>query len=65
MLVAGHDDKRGGQLFALDMLGSCIRVPYAVHGFGGLLSMGILDRYHNDSKLILHFVTTARKFGDS
>ncbi|CAH0694867.1 unnamed protein product [Spodoptera exigua] len=46
MLVAGYDTENGGQLYTMDFLASSLRVPFAVHGFGGLLCLGILDRYH-------------------
>ncbi|XP_022822118.1 proteasome subunit beta type-2-like [Spodoptera litura] len=46
MLVAGYDPENGGQLYTVDFLASSVRVPFGVHGFGGLLSLGILDRFH-------------------
>ncbi|KAJ8735229.1 hypothetical protein PYW07_006849 [Mythimna separata] len=46
MLVAGYDEKDGGQLYTVDFLACALRVPFGVHGFGGLLSLGILDKYH-------------------
>ncbi|XP_028042130.1 proteasome subunit beta type-2-like [Bombyx mandarina] len=43
MLLAGYDRNTGSALYALDFLASCVKVPYAVHGFGGIISLGILD----------------------
>ncbi|XP_075977062.1 proteasome subunit beta type-2-like [Anticarsia gemmatalis] len=49
MLVAGYDEDQGGQLYTLDFLASSLRVPFGVHGFGGLICMSILDRHHKPS----------------
>ncbi|KAI8437989.1 hypothetical protein MSG28_010647 [Choristoneura fumiferana] len=46
LLIGGYDEKEGGQLYYIDFLAACVKVPYATHGFGGLLSMSILDRFH-------------------
>ncbi|KAM3960848.1 LOW QUALITY PROTEIN: proteasome subunit beta type-2 [Aphomia sociella] len=45
LLIAGYDEK-GGQLYTMDFLASCVKVPFAAHGFGGTLSLSILDRYY-------------------
>ncbi|CAH0405577.1 unnamed protein product [Chilo suppressalis] len=46
MLVAGYDDQQGGQLYSLDFLAVCVKVPFASHGYGGLFSLSILDSYY-------------------
>ncbi|XP_047036192.1 proteasome subunit beta type-2-like [Helicoverpa zea] len=46
LLLAGYDEIEGGQLYSVDFLASSVRVPFGVHGFGGLLSLGIIDRNH-------------------
>ncbi|CAH2102992.1 unnamed protein product [Euphydryas editha] len=46
MLIAGYDDDHGSQLYTMDFLASCVKVPYAAHGLGGLLSISILDYYY-------------------
>jgi len=45
MLVAGVDDS-GPCLFFLDYLASLIKVPFAVHGYGGMFTLSIMDRYY-------------------
>lgn len=46
LLMAGYDDITGPELYFIDYLASCIKVPYAAHGYGGFFSISILDRYH-------------------
>ncbi|XP_011692029.1 PREDICTED: proteasome subunit beta type-2-like [Wasmannia auropunctata] len=46
MLLAGYDDDSGPELYFIDYLASCVKVPYATHGYGGMFSMSVLDRYH-------------------
>ncbi|KPJ00320.1 PREDICTED: proteasome subunit beta type-2-like [Papilio xuthus] len=46
IVVAGYDDQDGCQLYTMDFLAACLRVPYAAHGLGGYLSWGILDHYY-------------------
>lgn len=45
MLIAGVDDQ-GPSLFFMDYLASLIKVPFAVHGYGGMFTLSILDRYY-------------------
>ncbi|XP_038207808.1 proteasome subunit beta type-2-like [Zerene cesonia] len=46
LLIAGYDDKEGGQLYSMDFLASCVKLPFAAHGFGGLISISILNQYY-------------------
>ncbi|XP_053619261.1 proteasome subunit beta type-2-like isoform X2 [Plodia interpunctella] len=46
MLIAGYDPGVGGQLYTMDFLAASVKVPFASHGFGGILCMGLLDRYY-------------------
>ncbi|XP_031769074.2 proteasome subunit beta type-2-like isoform X2 [Galleria mellonella] len=46
LLIAGFDENEGGQLYTMDFLASCMKVPFAAHGFGGILSLSILDSYY-------------------
>ncbi|EFN79330.1 proteasome subunit beta type-2 [Harpegnathos saltator] len=46
MLMAGYDDDAGPELYFIDYLASCVKVPYATHGYGGMFSMSVLDRYY-------------------
>ncbi|XP_015514090.1 proteasome subunit beta type-2 [Neodiprion pinetum] len=47
ILMAGYDDETGPELYFIDYLASCVKVPYAAHGYGGFFSLAIMDRYHN------------------
>ncbi|XP_050347340.1 proteasome subunit beta type-2-like [Nymphalis io] len=49
MLIAGYDDDNGCQLYTMDFLASCMKVPYAAHGLGGLFSISILNHYYKPS----------------
>ena len=48
LLLAGYDKHDGPAIYFIDYLAACIRVPYAVHGYGGMLSVSILDRFHRE-----------------
>lgn len=50
MLLAGYDDDSGPELYFIDYLASCVKVSYATHGYGGMFSMSVLDRYHKHGK---------------
>jgi 20S proteasome subunit beta 4 len=50
MLMGGYDEQEGGQLYSLDFLAACVKVPFASHGYGGLFCMSILDNYYKPSK---------------
>lgn len=50
LLMAGYDDNKGPELYFIDYLASCVKVPYATHGYGGFFSLSILDRYHKYGK---------------
>jgi len=45
ILMAGVDDQ-GPSLFFLDYLASLIKVPFAVHGYGGMFTLSIMDRHY-------------------
>lgn len=46
MLLGGFDEYDGAQLYFIDYLASLVKVPFASHGYGGLLSISIMDRYY-------------------
>lgn len=52
LLLAGYDDLKGPELYFTDYMASCVKVPYACHGYGGFFSLSILDKYHSYSKYI-------------
>lgn len=45
MLIAGFDTE-GPSLYFLDYMASMIKVPFAVHGYGGMFSLSIMDRHY-------------------
>eukprot|EP00745_Piridium_sociabile_P002150 TRINITY_DN112808_c0_g1_i2.p1 TRINITY_DN112808_c0_g1~~TRINITY_DN112808_c0_g1_i2.p1 ORF type:complete len:234 (-),score=50.91 TRINITY_DN112808_c0_g1_i2:326-931(-) len=45
ILMAGSDDD-GPSLFYMDYLGALIQVPFAVHGYGGMFTLSIMDRHY-------------------
>ncbi|XP_043470388.1 proteasome subunit beta type-2-like [Leptopilina heterotoma] len=49
LLLAGHDDETGPELYFIDYLAACVKVPYASHGYGGFFSLTILDRLYDPS----------------
>ncbi|KAG6441040.1 proteasome subunit beta type-2 [Manduca sexta] len=50
LLMAGYDKENGPELYFMDYLASSVKVPFAAHGFGGYLSLSIMDRfYHRDA----------------
>lgn len=55
LLMAGHDEETGPQLFFIDYMASCVKVPYGAHGYGGFFSLSILDRYYKPSEYFIHF----------
>ncbi|XP_073946195.1 proteasome subunit beta type-2-like [Choristoneura fumiferana] len=46
LLMAGYDKENGPELYFMDYLASSVKVPFAAHGYGGFLSVSIMDRYH-------------------
>ncbi|XP_072947871.1 proteasome subunit beta type-2-like [Epargyreus clarus] len=46
LLLGGFNEAEGGQLYSLDHIGSCIKVPYASHGLGGLLISGLMSSFY-------------------
>ncbi|XP_067679274.1 proteasome subunit beta type-2-like [Haliotis asinina] len=46
MLIAGYDEEEGPVLYFMDYLASLNKLPFAVHGYGSLFTMSIMDRYY-------------------
>jgi 20S proteasome subunit beta 4 len=46
LLLGGFSERTGPELYWMDHLASMVKVPFATHGYGGLFSMGVLDRYY-------------------
>lgn len=45
LLIGGFDESDGPDLYYMDYLGSLVRVPFAVHGYGSFFSLSVMDRY--------------------
>ncbi|XP_076463226.1 proteasome subunit beta type-2-like [Babylonia areolata] len=45
ILMAGVDDSEPS-LFFMDYLGALMEVPFAVHGYGGMFTLSLLDRFY-------------------
>ncbi|CAG0921883.1 unnamed protein product [Notodromas monacha] len=46
MLIAGYDEKTGGEIYFLDYLATLSKLPFVAHGYGGLFSLSVMDRYY-------------------
>merc|ERR1719335_490802 len=46
LIVAGYDEKRGGQVYSIPLGGALIRVPMAVDGSGSGYIAGFCDEYY-------------------
>jgi 20S proteasome subunit beta 1 len=46
LLIAGYDEKRGGQVYSIPLGGTLHRVPYACDGSGSGYIGGLIDEYH-------------------
>lgn len=46
MLVAGYDEGEGPSLFFMDYLASCVKLPFAIHGYGSYFGLSICDKYY-------------------
>ncbi|CAH0382958.1 unnamed protein product [Bemisia tabaci] len=49
MLIGGYSEDEGAKLFFIDYLASLMDLPYACHGYGGLITVSILDRYYREN----------------
>ena len=50
LLIGGYDDEEQGSLYYMDYLASTVKVPFAVHGYGAMFVLGLLDRYYRESE---------------
>jgi|ERR1711973_159318 len=46
LLIAGHCDEKGPELYYMDYLASCQKVPFAAHGYGSFFALSVMDRYY-------------------
>ncbi|PVD24247.1 hypothetical protein C0Q70_14718 [Pomacea canaliculata] len=45
LLMAGVDEG-GPALYFIDYIATMVKLPFAVHGYGGMFTMSILDKYY-------------------
>jgi 20S proteasome subunit beta 4 len=45
MLIGGFDED-GPSLFFMDYLSSCVKLPFAIHGYGSYFGLSICDKYY-------------------
>ncbi|XP_059172599.1 proteasome subunit beta type-2-like [Physella acuta] len=46
LLIAGYDNEQGPSLYFLDYLASLNKMPFAIHGYGSLFALSIMDKYY-------------------
>ncbi|KAI8773740.1 proteasome subunit beta type-2, partial [Biomphalaria glabrata] len=46
LLIAGYDNEQGPSLYFLDYLASLNKLPFAIHGYGSLFALSIMDKYY-------------------
>lgn len=49
LLIGGFDADDGSDLYYMDYLGSLVKVPFAVHGYGSFFSLSVMDRYYKEN----------------
>lgn len=52
--MGGFDKENGPELYFMDYLASSVKVPFASHGYGGYLSLSIMERYYKKGNYVLH-----------
>lgn len=52
--MGGFDEAEGASLFLIDYLASMIKVPFTTNGYGGLITLSILDRYYKSGNFSPH-----------
>lgn len=49
-MLGGFDEIDGTSLYHMDYLGAIIKCDFAAFGYGGMLTLSIMDRYHSTSE---------------
>jgi 20S proteasome subunit beta 4 len=49
LLIGGVNSEGQAELYWIDYLGSCVKVPFACHGYAGYFCMGLLDRNYKSN----------------
>lgn len=55
LMIGGYDEKEGASLYLIDYLASMIKVPFTTNGYGGLITLSILDRYYKPGENFVSF----------
>lgn len=51
-MLGGYDPaKKQSYLYFIDYLGAQVEVPYGAHGYGGMMSITVMDRYYKPGDL--------------
>jgi 20S proteasome alpha/beta subunit len=55
LLIGGYDPTEKGnagvaRLYYMDYLAAMVELPYAIHGYGSLFALSIMDRFYRESK---------------
>ena len=45
-IFAGYDEGVGPSVYLMDYLASCVKVPFAIHGYGSYFGLSICDKYY-------------------
>lgn len=48
LLIGGYDSTDGPSLYYMDYLAAAVKLPFAVHGYGGYFTLSTLDRYYKE-----------------
>lgn len=66
MMMGGFDDMEGTSLYHMDYLGAMVKCDYAAFGYGGMLTLSIMDRYKATSIyctiILLYYLTALYNF---
>uniref|UniRef100_A0A1B6HWR0 Proteasome subunit beta n=1 Tax=Homalodisca liturata TaxID=320908 RepID=A0A1B6HWR0_9HEMI len=46
MLMGGYDNEAGPVLYFIDYLAALVKIPYYAYGYGGYVSLSVIDRYY-------------------
>jgi 20S proteasome subunit beta 4 len=46
MVFAGYDEGVGPSVYLMDYLSACVKVPFAIHGYGAYFGLSICDKYY-------------------
>lgn len=52
-MIGGYDPKvKKSHLYFIDYLGAQVDVPYSAHGYGGMMSITVMDRYYKPGTIV-------------